>query len=299
MAKAKSGGTRSYLRGRIANDVYSIGKDAAGKKQQVVRSLAESVANPQTESQMRGRMIMSTVMQAVSALSPIIDHSFDNVATGQPSLSEFIRRNYKLIKDDVAANPSSGNRFGLVKFQQKTAAGGRYVVSAGKSKITDNFLVQALGEVIISLPAGLTSLAKVIGALKFKAQDYFTLIGLTGTGLGFFDRFRVVSPSDPSVAPSSSNISSIFSIESGSNVGLNPTFEFTAGSEIEDPAITIRYGSSSFSAWGVIGTEYEVGGGFHHTNSSLISATTLPFTADVALPTYPIGEQRFLNGGEI
>ena len=71
MAKAKSGGTRSFLRGRVGSDVYSIGKDAKGNKQQIVRSLAESVANPQTLAQMRGRMIMSTIMQAVSSMSAI------------------------------------------------------------------------------------------------------------------------------------------------------------------------------------------------------------------------------------
>lgn len=49
MAKSKSGGTRAYIRGRVGADVYSIGKTANGKKQQVVRSLAETVANPQTD----------------------------------------------------------------------------------------------------------------------------------------------------------------------------------------------------------------------------------------------------------
>ena len=93
MAKGKSGGTRSFLRGRVASDVYSIGKDAKGNKQQIVRSLAESVANPQTLAQMRGRMIMSTIMQAVSSMAMIIDHSFDNVPAGQPKVSEFIKRN--------------------------------------------------------------------------------------------------------------------------------------------------------------------------------------------------------------
>ena len=93
MAKSKSGGTRSMIRGRVGSDVYSIGKNANGKKQQIVRSLAETVANPQTIAQMRGRMIMSTVMQAQSALKPIIDHSFDNVVGVQPNLSEFIKRN--------------------------------------------------------------------------------------------------------------------------------------------------------------------------------------------------------------
>ena len=63
MAKSKSGGTRSLIRGRVGSDVYSIGKDGKGQRQQVVRSLAETVANPRSQSQMFNRMVMSTVMQ--------------------------------------------------------------------------------------------------------------------------------------------------------------------------------------------------------------------------------------------
>ena len=133
MAKAKSGGTRSFLRGRVGSDVYSIGKDAKGNKQQIVRSLAESVANPQTLAQMRGRMIMSTIMQAVSSMAAIIDHSFDNVPAGQPNVSEFIRRNYALVKADVAAHPASGNEFGLNKYGEKGVKQGAYVVSGGSA----------------------------------------------------------------------------------------------------------------------------------------------------------------------
>lgn len=133
MGKSKNGGTRSMLRGRVGSDVYSVGKDSAGKRQQVVRSLAESVANPQTSAQMKGRAIMSTVMQAVSALAQIIDHSFDNVPAGQPNVSEFIRRNYALIKEDVAANPSASNTFGIVKYGEKGAKQGVYVIAAGSA----------------------------------------------------------------------------------------------------------------------------------------------------------------------
>ena len=131
MAKSKSGGTRSYIRGRIGSDVYSIGRDGKGSRQQVVRSLAEQVSNPRSQSQMFGRMIMSTVMQAVSGLAPIIDHSFDGVAKGQPSISEFIRRNYALVKADAVAHAATGNSFELSKFQEKGCKVGYYAISTG------------------------------------------------------------------------------------------------------------------------------------------------------------------------
>ena len=37
MARSKNGGTRAYIRGRIGSDVYSVGKNSKGYKQQVVR----------------------------------------------------------------------------------------------------------------------------------------------------------------------------------------------------------------------------------------------------------------------
>ena len=119
MAKSKSGGTRSMIRGRVGADVYSVGRDAKGKKQQIVRSLAETVSNPQTQAQMRGRMIMATIAQALAALRPIVDHSFDNVVGARANLAEFTSRNYALIKSDVATHPSGNNYFGLNKWQEK------------------------------------------------------------------------------------------------------------------------------------------------------------------------------------
>ena len=70
---------------------------------------------------MRGRMIMSTIMQAVSSMSAVIDHSFDNVPVGQPNVSEFIRRNYAAVKADVAAHPSADNLFGLFNTEKRAS----------------------------------------------------------------------------------------------------------------------------------------------------------------------------------
>ena len=162
MAKSRAGGSRSYLRGKLGSDVYSIGKDGKGKKQQVVRALAETVKNPQTIAQMRGRMIMSTVMQAVGAMRHIIDHSFDNVPTGQPSISEFISRNYALIKADVAANHASGNSFGLNKYQEKGVKAGAYVIGSGSAIAVKGIAIDGANKTLtIDLTGDVT-----IGGLK-------------------------------------------------------------------------------------------------------------------------------------
>ena len=101
MARSKSGGTRSYIRGRIGADVYAIGKDGKGTKQQVARSLAEEVANPRTLAQQRSRMIMNGVAQLVRALKPIISHSFDGIPAGQPSISHFRKLAFEAFNADA------------------------------------------------------------------------------------------------------------------------------------------------------------------------------------------------------
>lgn len=292
MAKSKSGGTRSYLRGRIASDVYSIGRDSAGKKQQVVRSLAEQVANPQTVAQMRGRMIMSTVMQAVSAMAPIIDHSFDNVPNGQPAISEFIRRNYALIKADVAAHPATGNSFGLNKFQEKGIRPGKYVVSEGKFIPNDLVYVGETtgGSVVNLMPSGETPTIQDFLNLLFDGkQGYFTPILLNAGSLKFF-RVRFSSSLPATTAVTSENLGQVLSFENP--FGLTITPAITGGQ------IAIKF-NGEYAESGIIFSVEKSGEGYEHNTCVLSGTTGIEWAADVALPTYPVGAERFLNGGEL
>jgi len=300
MAKSKSGGTRSYIRGRVGADVYSIGRDAKGAKQQVVRSLAETVANPQTLAQMRGRMIMSTVMQAVSVMRPIIDHSFDNVPAGQPSISEFISRNYALIKADVAAHPASGNAFGLVIYGGKGMQNGYYIISQGEAEV----------------PAGLgftsdRSAAKIAvgengtyGDLVSKwgmtSDEYLTLVSFLENDIDDINkgirlvtaRLRIKSGLNAETVITAENAAAAFDIEGD----VTPTFS------LSDGVLKIDIATASDSNF--YGCNYhivtrKVNGAFIHSTCVLSLAALLTNTADVALPTYPVGTQMYLNGGDI
>lgn len=287
MAKSKSGGTRSYIRGRVGSDVYSIGKNAKGKKQQVVRSLAETVANPQTIAQMRGRMIMSTIMQAQSALKPIIDHSFDNVVGVQPNLSEFIRRNYALIKADVAANPSSGNAFGLNAYQEKGAKQGAYIISDGKAVIPAALtLDKAAGIITIALSADTMTMAGLKAALNFGNEDFLTIVGIDLAGAAEYCRYHINQSLADSTAISSSNINDVFETEGNA----------TPVVAVAGNAITITLAAIAGSCAFIV--TRKVSDGFIHSKATLGAGTDLSWNADAALPTYPVGENKFLNGGD-
>lgn len=285
MAKGKSGGTRSFLRGRVASDVYSIGKDAKGNKQQIVRSLAESVANPQTLAQMRGRMIMSTIMQAVSSMAMIIDHSFDNVPAGQPNVSEFIKRNYALVKIDVAAHPTSGNAFGLNKYGEKGIKQGAYVVAGGSAAdIAGVQLNGASKTLVIALSAGAT-IADLRSALGIGIEDYFTAVCVTEKGKFLYNRFHVTQSLPSATKISADNIASVISLDG--NVGVTLAFA--------SDKITATFADFSANA-GIIVSRKE-NATYKHNDVVLVTPAAPTFTSDDALPTYPTGTQRFLNGG--
>lgn len=287
MAKSKSGGTRSYIRGRVGADVYSIGKNAMGKKQQVVRSLAETVANPQTIAQMRGRMIMSTVMQAQSALKVIIDHSFDNVVGIQPNLSEFIRRNYALVKADVAAHPSENNVFGLNAYQEKGAKQGAYIISDGKAAIPAAVSIdKAAGVITIALSAASMTMAGLKAALNFGNQDYITLVGIDTQGAAEYCRYHINQALADDTAISASNIGSVFETEGNATPSVS-----VAGN-----AITITLAAIANCCAFIV--TRKTNNGFEHSKAVLGAGTGLSWNADAALPTYPVGENKFLNGGD-
>lgn len=295
MGKSKTGGTRGYIRGRIANDVYSIGKDGKGKKQQVIRSLAESVANPRTTAQMRGRMIMSTVMQAVAGLVAIIDHSFDGIAKGQPSISEFIRRNYALVKADEAANPDAGNQFGLNKYGEKVLHAGAYVVSDGKKSMPAGWdTISNYQTVEIDLGESAPTFGNLKEAFATPGVEFLTMVGIKG-GKAIYSRLQLNANMADSTALTAQNIASCFVTEGN----YTPQIQLL-GDATKHVSIDLSDGQGVHpDALGAI-CSFPVGGGFEHNPATLFLVTQNPQWQSIdALPTYPTGAENYLNGGEI
>lgn len=288
MGKSKSGGTRSFIRGRVGADVYSIGRDSKGKKQQVVRSLAETVANPQTTNQMRGRMIMFTVMQALAALRPIVDHSFDGFTGKQPNISEFIARNYALVKADVAANPSTGNHFGLNMYQEKGAKRGQYIISAGNAIIPSALvLTKASGVIAITMPSDAVTVAGLKSALGMTSEEYFTLVGIAAENGALYERFRVNPNLADTTAITAENIAAVFATEGNASAQVS----------IADNVISITLADVATCCAVIISKKNN--GSYIHNDAVLGDGSGFSYAADVALPSYPVGSADYLNGGDI
>lgn len=288
MAKSKNGGSRAYIRGRIGSDVYSIGKNGKGDRQQVVRSLAETVANPRTAAQMAGRMYMSTVMQAVSAMTALIDHSFDGFPKGQPSISEFIRTNYALIKADAIANAASNNQFGLNKYQEKGLKIGYYQMSAGtlvkSSKVT--FVSDSMQ---LMWATGDQTVGGLKAAIPELADGYITFVCIDSTqGFKFF-RISLATGVADNTAISAENVNTIFKLEG--NVVPTLSVETTyIQAEITN--------TGDKQTYGVI-VSRNIDGAWKHSKCVLSGDKGGDFNSDTALPTYPTGAEQFLNGGDL
>lgn len=290
MAKSKSGGTRAYIRGRVGSDVYSVGKTAQGKKQQVVRSLAETVANPQTEAQMFGRMIMSSIMQNVAALRPLIDHSFDNVTGKQPNISEFISRNYALIKADAIAHPASGIKFGLNKYQEKGAKGGALVIAAGQ---VPNALAVTCdvsnGQLTITLTDGAETFGDLKAALGLEGGDYITMVEIMVDGSLNYCRMYLSTTAADDTALTTAALATLLTLET------QGTFEVSYSSTNKMVHVA---NNESANAIGYILSK-KTASGWEHNNAVMTPHSSITWSSDVALPTYPTGSEQFLNGGDI
>lgn len=330
MAKSKSGGTRSYIRGRVGADVYSIGKTASGSKQQVVRSLAESVANPQTISQMVQRMLMTTVSEACKVLKPIIDHSFDGVPDGQPAISEFMKRNLPLLKAFYENGAESGYQYALNEYQERAGLCGAYIVSAGKKRfpVGDGDLWQfypGTGDVncqcTVKVPVveNKQTFGEFAKRWPLGRDGYLTIVGIQATGAhtSKFVYYQLKLRSDVADdyvmcswdATSGErtfkcNIEDVFDVDSNMNLYAyiygaysEPDSEEALGPKFDGNQDQSGYGG----CYALIGS-WKTKAGWEHNTARLDN--TLANTAhyrnnSLVITTYPIGTQRFLNGGDL
>lgn len=113
------------LRGKRGGAVYY-----RSNGQQISRSKAENVSNPNTQPQRIQRMIMATVMQAYSLTKEITDHSFEGIKYKQDSMAFFQRVNANKLRAMIsAASPAFQPSFTAPKLQALIPNG--YTISRG------------------------------------------------------------------------------------------------------------------------------------------------------------------------
>lgn len=130
--------------------------------QQITKDRVTRVANPRTDAQMMQRALIPMVASARSVLKGLINHSFEGVTYGEPSLRYFSSVNLKsgfLTVDSYApygfSNPGFAN----------------YLVSKGSLPQNYNVSVESSGEVVrFTLPAITTGKAPSFPAAEAMAS---------------------------------------------------------------------------------------------------------------------------------
>lgn len=291
MAKSKAGGTRTYLRGRVGADVYSIGKDGKGKKQQVVRSLAESVANPKTVAQNIQRMCLDCLAQNAKGLKVIILDSFDNVPNGQPSLSEFTRLNMAMVQSYANKEGDEGQPAIYPKYGQKNVVGGFFQIARGKAK--EPATLQWEGSSPLFGESGQSLTAKLVREQwELSGDEYATLVvaqvGEQGTGKYLYARIKYVGGLADETVITASNIGSLFTVEGNHSVSW----------WVNNGLWGMQLSNENIVAGGMIFSRKSKGKYIH--NNAKMSGYIEGYTdGQTALATWPVGEEKFLNGGEL
>lgn len=296
-------------RGKVGSLVFS-----RVNGQQVTRSRAEQVKNPKTEAQMIQRILLNTVIQAYSRMSEITDHSFENVPTGQPCMSQFMRRNLNLMRNYLSHEVASG--LGFDEIYAFAAPGTNqftmnpWIIATGSlPAVTISSISAVSGAVVLCAAAGtVPTYAEVINALGLQRGDQLTFVGQEAwtDGRAAFKFCRVIlDPRDNAGQELSLDVPFL----DGSNKINSPsprnenTDDFTFTTTATD--ITFNLAGGSMFGASVIVSRQRTDGTWLRSNAQIV-LDTVPYTLvqnlsmqealDMAYSgVLELGSERYLN----
>lgn len=267
---------------------------------QITKDRVESVKNPRTQSQMVQRMVMATASAAYSAMRLIVDHSFEGVSYGQPSMSKFTSENAKLLRANMQAATS---KFGYNKFQNRAIVPGAYLMSDGSLaapafSYTLSSNEGSFGLVLLNGTAATALTASALAAaLGLQVGEMVTICTIYGnaeaTGHNFaFIRFKCKAVGDTVVT--AENIGQFLEVETNAGAVAAPVLSasgisYTITADINDATAMTRcaiYSRQGTTGWLRSKAVMEIPAGM-----------VLAPTAAEAIATYPVGADYILNGG--
>lgn len=260
---------------------------------QITKDRVYDVKNPRTESQMRQRMLMTTVGAAYKMLKSIADHSFEGYSSGMQCMRQFNSRNLNRFKQAAAAKGSVAfNEYkdGDINPLPFILASGSLPGFTYKLDATSN--LEIVGE---KDGADFTTAEGIYAALGVQRNDlitFCTVIGEGSTSNGVYtykaERFNIVrlycdksgSVSKPADAftISTNNDQASISMSTAAN------------------AITIKTGAADF---GAVIQSRKSDNGWLRSDAVMIVADDVISGVKTAnqLATYPVGTELILNNG--
>lgn len=266
-------------RGKVGDLVFS-----RANGQQITRSRATVVSNPQTEKQMIQRIILNTVAQAYSRMAEICDHSFEGVPVGQRSMSRFLTLNMNALRTKVANYINQeGTMEGVYAFAPKGTnifTPNHYIISSGQLPEVQVAAISATdgATILIAKAADIPTYAEVIASLGLQRGDQLTFIGqeLYTDGRAAFKFARVIL--DPRNADGTqAELSTPFladgvvNLPSPRNEGSDVKFTAVAG------GIAFDLGENSQFGAGVIVSRQKSDGSWLRSNCTITLTADLPY----------------------
>lgn len=260
---------------------------------QITKDRVYDVKNPRTESQMRQRMLMTTIGAAFKTLKSIADHSFEGYSSGMQCMRQFNSRNLNRFKQAAAAKGSMAfNKYkdGDINPLPFILASGSLPGFSFKFDATSN--LEIVGE---KEGTDFTTAEGIYAALGVQRNDLITFCTVIGEGTtlnGVYsykaERFNIVRLyCDKSGAVSKP--ADAFTISTNND-------QASVSMSTAANAITIKTGEADFGA--VIQSRKNDSGWLRSDAVMIVNDTVI---ADVKtanqLATYPIGTELILNNG--
>lgn len=260
---------------------------------QITKDRVYDVKNPRTESQMRQRMLMTTIGAAFKTLKSIADHSFEGYSSGMQCMRQFNSRNLNRFKQAAAAKGSVAfNKYkdGDINPLPFILASGSLPGFSFKFDATSN--LEIVGE---KEGADFTTAEGIYAALGVQRNDLITFCTVIGEG--------TTTNGVYSYKAENFNIVRLYCDKSGSVT--KPADAFTISTNNDQAtiamstaanAITIKTGEADFGA--VIQSRKNDSGWLRSDAVMIVNDTVI---ADVKtanqLATYPVGTELILNNG--
>ena len=287
---AISSGYYGLRKGSTKSHTYSV---LNGK--QITKDRVEGGKNPRSYAQMIQRCMIATVGAAYSAMKAICDHSFEGKTAGMQCMREFLSTNLKQIQ--ISREYNNGF-YGFNKYQQPGLVPGSYVISDGS--LPDALVDAEIDSVDaaskkVTMTLALTSsgniaeVAEAMGCKNFGDMCTVALMYPKADGSYGFGAIRFTYQSGASVLES-------FSVAvAGDAVTATPTFTANTLKLTVRMTADFAAGAGAERTYMTAITSRKVNSNWLRSKAQFNVTDANPSFAE-AIATYPIGQERFLNG---
>ena len=260
---------------------------------QITKDRVYDVKNPRTESQMRQRMLMTTVGAAYKMLKSIADHSFEGYSSGMQCMRQFNSRNLNRFKQAAAAKGSVA----FNEYKDGDINPLPFILASGSLPgfsftLDAESNLQIVGEKENADFATAEGIYAALGVQRNDLITFCTVIGEGSTANGVYtykaERFNIVR---------------LYCDKSGTVT--KPTEAFTISTNNDQAsiamstaanAITIKTGKADFGA--VIQSRKNDNGWLRSDAVMIVDDTVISGVKTAnQLATYPVGSELILNNG--